>query len=184
MTPTGIVGNLILISALTTIIALEARRRRRRATRQRDAALAALGKAYVVRHDRDGQALVELALILPFALFALLGAVESGFLFAEKLSQDHSTEVIAQWAAEHPGESWHAVANHEGFQDCDVDVVTPGPPDLLEARVTCFYEPRVTVGLWDGLAISSSASAATAPEPTPTPSPSPTDSPEPSGAEA
>jgi hypothetical protein len=116
---------------------------------------------------RRGQALVELAVTLPFVMFLFLGAVESAFLLTQKAHQDRSTAVVAQWASSHPGESWHSVAAHE-LPGCEVAIATP-LPDLLEAQVTCHYSPKVLV-MWNGLEMSSQESAATLSE-TPTETP-------------
>lgn len=136
------------------------------------------------RIDREvGQALVEFALIVPIFLFMCLGALEAGFLVGTQLSQSRATGVVADYAARHPGdESWHAVANTLGLQDCEV-TVTEEPYDMVKAGATCHYTPHVTNGLgWSGLPISTEAYAATdtGPAPTPTPTATPEPSPSPS----
>jgi hypothetical protein len=107
----------------------------------------------------SGQAIVEFALVFPIMCFAALGFVEAGFLIVEKAQQDRSTAVVAEWAAENPGnEGWNAVANTE-LPGCAVTVTTT-PKDIVIAAATCQYEPKVTVGLWPGLVIGSTESAA------------------------
>jgi hypothetical protein len=127
-------------------------------------------------HDKPrGQALVEFALILPVMMLIILGAIEAGFLVNQKGSQDRATAVVADWAADHPGdESWHAVAADQ-LPGCDVTVDEIGRPGIVTAAATCQYQPVATHGLWDGLPISSSESAVTS-------SPAPSASPEPSAS--
>lgn len=107
---------------------------------------------------RRGQLLVELAVALPLILFILLGATETGFLLIAKAGQDHATRVVAEWAGQHPGEAWSAVADRE-LPGCSVEVTTP-LPDVVEAASRCQYVPKVTHGLWPGLVVSSRESAA------------------------
>ena len=126
------------------------------------------------------QALVEFALITPILLFTILGGVEAGFLLIAKADQDRTTSVIAQWAAQHPGEAWNSVANKQ-LPNCTVEV-RESSPDLVEATSRCLYSPRVLVGfpLFSGLPISSYETAALPRKtlsPSAGPSPSPVASP-------
>lgn len=55
---------------------------------------------------RRGQAIVEFAAILVVFIPVFLLAMEVGWVvFISKPHQDRATEVIAEWAAGHPGES-------------------------------------------------------------------------------
>lgn len=110
-----------------------------------------------------GQAIAEVALVLPLLLFMALGFVEAGLLINAKGDQDRATSVVASWAALHPGASWQPVAARL-LPDCTVSVAGESP-DLVTATATCHYHPKATHGLWDGLAISSSESAAAEPSP-------------------
>ena len=94
-----------------------------------------------------GQAIVEFALVFPILLFVILGGVEAGFLLITKADQDRATQVIADWAALHPGESWNSVANHE-LPDCTVTVSSPFR-DVLEAASQCPYHSKILVGLYN-----------------------------------
>jgi len=107
-----------------------------------------------------GQAIVEMALLLPVLIFGALGFLEAGFLVAAKADQDRQNAVIAEWAAGHPGESWQPVAAVllPGCTVAEVDH-PDDPPDLLTIGARCVYQPVVTAGLWAGLPISSEASA-------------------------
>jgi hypothetical protein len=127
---------------------------------------------------RRGQALVEMALVLPLLLFLFLGAVEAAFLLTAKAYQDRATSVVAVWAAEHPRDSsWNSIAVRE-LPGCTVTVTTPRP-DLIEATAICLYHPVATHGLWNGLPMTSRESANVSPSPKPgaSVSPSPTKSP-------
>src|SRR5512146_2174795 len=106
---------------------------------------------------KHGQGLVEFALVMVIFMPLLLGIVETGFLFRAVLTQDHSTAVIAEWAAQHPGEDWQPVADRE-LRGCDVAVSSP-LPDVVEASARCIYHPIVFRG-WNLLPISSRESAA------------------------
>lgn len=105
---------------------------------------------------RGGQVLVELAVALPFVMFLIIGATETGFLLIAKAHQDRTTAVVANWAATHPGESWNSVANHE-LPGCEVLVETPRK-DLIETTVTCHYDPVLLV-MWEGLPMTSKETA-------------------------
>lgn len=91
-----------------------------------------------------GQVLVEFALTLPILLSVILGGIEAGFLLIAKAEQDRTTQVIADWAALHPGDSWNSVAAHE-LPGCAVSVSSPFR-DVLEAVSQCQYHPKVLVG--------------------------------------
>ncbi len=129
----------------------------------------------LVNNPKQGQALVEFALILPILLFIILGSIEAGFLIIEKARQDRETSVVAEWAAGHDNDSWRAVAN-KGLPGCDVEVTSP-LPDLVQATSRCQYRPKVLVGfpIFDGLPISSREAAVRlrTPEPLPSAGPSP-----------
>lgn len=186
--PLGVVGDALLVASLAAILGLEVRRRRRlaRARRERAAALQLLGKAYAGplrrRTDQRGQALVEMALVLPFALFTALGFVEAGFLLAGKAEQDREVATLASWVAANPERDPEPIVHRVHLEACDLRIqLVPGLA-LWEVRATCHYQPRVTAGLWEGLPISSEAAAAALPEPEPSPSPEPS-SPGPSAEE-
>lgn len=119
-------------------------------------------------HPR-GQVIVELAVTLPFILFLILSATEIGFLLIAKAHQDRATAVVAEWAAEHPGESWNSVAADE-LRGCDVAVMETEPHRIVEVTATCWYQPAV-LRIFSGLPMSSRESAAGR-EPTPVASPS------------
>ncbi len=120
-----------------------------------------------------GQAIVEFALVLPLMLFICLGFVEAGFLLATQATQARATGVVADYAAAHPTEApWDSVIALEGLASCAVAVTTP-MPDIVHVESTCYYDPRVTHGLWEGLPITVEADAAL-PAPTPSPTPMPT----------
>jgi hypothetical protein len=123
---------------------------------------------YAGRPGWSGQALVEFALIAPVMILVLLGAAEMGMLYAARAAQDRSTAVVADWAADRPGEDWRLAADRE-LPGCDVHVTIDDGLGILTATATCTYHPRITSNLWDGLPISSEASAAISPEPTPSP---------------
>jgi len=119
-----------------------------------------------------GQVIVELALALPLLLFVILGGVEAGFLVVAKADQDRRTAVVAEWAADHPGDSWQSVAN-KVLRGCSVEVVET-ERDVIEATTRCRYSPKVLV-MFNGIPISSRQIAAREPsrrEPTPAASPS------------
>ena len=123
---------------------------------------------------KRGQILVELALAMPLILFVILGGIEAGFLMVSKADQDRRTAVVAEWAADHPGDSWESVANKE-LRGCSVEVVET-ERDVLEATTQCHYTPKVLV-MFNGIPISSRQIAALRresnhPEPTPAASPS------------
>ena len=123
---------------------------------------------YARRPGWSGQAIVEFALIAPIMILVLLGAAEMGMLYAARAAQDRATGVVADWAADRPGEDWHPAADRE-LPGCAVDVTTD-ELGIVHAGSTCTYGPKITSNLWDGLPISSEASAAIAPSPTPEPS--------------
>ena len=108
--------------------------------------------------SRRGQILVEFAVLVPVLLFIILGAIEAGFLVNAKAAQDRSTAVVAEWAAEHPGESWNSVAARE-LPGCDVMATNPHQ-ELVEITATCLYSPVVLV-MFEGLPMTSSESAVT-----------------------
>ncbi len=107
-----------------------------------------------------GQVLVEAALVMPILLFVILGGVEAGYLVVAKADQDRATQVVADWAAQHPGESWNSVANHE-LPHCTVEVSSPFR-DVVEATSECPYRPTTGLPLFDRLTIGSRESAASA----------------------
>lgn len=123
---------------------------------------------------KRGQALVEFVVILPLVLFIILGATEVGFLLIAKAHQDRATAVVAEWAAEHPSDSWNAVANKE-LPGCDVEVSSP-LPELVQATSQCRYQPKVGLPMFDQLLISSRETAVStlrrSPSETPAASPS------------
>ena len=99
-----------------------------------------------------GQAIVEVALVMPVLMFMALAFVEYGFLSTTKAHQDRETAVIAQYAAHHPGESWNSIANQQ-LPGCDVAVIVS--QDIYTAIATCQYQPRVTSNIWAGLPMTS-----------------------------
>lgn len=127
-----------------------------------------------------GQALVEMALVLPLILLIFLGALDGGRLLIQKADQDRRTATIATWAASRPGdESWHAIAESE-LHGCTVTLDDTGRPGIVHVGAVCTFEPIGLHGVWDGLLISSEASAVVlTPEPSPTPSSSPSPEPTP-----
>jgi hypothetical protein len=94
-----------------------------------------------------GQAIVEFALVFPLLLFVILGGIEAGFLIIAKADQDRATQVIVDWAALHPAESWNSVANHE-LPGCTVIVSSPFR-DVLEAASQCQYHSKILVDLYN-----------------------------------
>jgi hypothetical protein len=114
---------------------------------------------------RRGQALIELALALPLILLIVLGTVEISFALIAVAKQDRATSTLAQYAALHDDDSWHAVAERE-LRGCDV-TISQVLPDLVKVEVSCPYQPKVFPG-WTGLRISSSEIAPRTPTlPTP-----------------
>lgn len=123
---------------------------------------------------RRGQAIVEFAAILVVFIPVFLLAMEVGWVvFISKPHQDRATEVIAEWAAGHPGESWNSVAANE-LPGCDVTVSEPFP-DLIEARSTCQDEGHVIPGR-PSFPISSRETSTKPPSNGASQSPSPSDS--------
>jgi hypothetical protein len=118
---------------------------------------------------RRSQAIAEFALLLPVLMLMLLGAVDVGFLFGDKFHQDRQTAVIAEWAADHPGESWNSVSSHE-LPTCDVTVTRPSR-DLVEATAMCQHHSIFLPIL--SVPISSRESSTSAPSPSASPEPSP-----------
>lgn len=133
---------------------------------------AVLGRPTGSRTHSTGQAIAEFALILPVLMLMLLGAAEMGMLYAQRAAQDRATGVVADYAADHPGDdSWNAVAAHE-LAGCTVTVTTDSL-GIVTASSTCIYTPKVTAGLWQGLPIGSTADAETqTAEPSTSPEPS------------
>jgi hypothetical protein len=113
---------------------------------------------------RRGQALIELALALPLILLIVLGTVEISFALIAVAKQDRATSTLAQYAALHDDDSWHAVAERE-LRGCDV-MISQVLPDLVKVEVSCPYQPKVFPG-WTGLRISSSEIAPRVPAPSP-----------------
>lgn len=116
-----------------------------------------------------GQALVELALVMPIILLAGLGFIEAGRLVNTKADVDRSTYAVAETAADYPDdERWNAVAGRL-LADCDADVHRDAM--LATATATCTYHPLIFSG-FDGISISSEESAAirNIADTTPTPS--------------
>ena len=102
-----------------------------------------------------GQAIVEMAIMLPVAMFIALGFVEVGFLVITKAHQDRATAVVAEYDALHHDDSWHAVAVHE-LPGCDISLVeTKG---LIVVTTTCQYRPHAFPG-WGSLPMTSQESA-------------------------
>lgn len=114
-----------------------------------------------------GQAIIELALVLPVALLVILIGGEVGFALIAKAEQDRNTSVVAQWAADHNDDSWHAIAERE-LPGCDVTLNEPRV-DLLEAVSRCRYNPHLIPDL-PALVISSTESAVRRGSPSPSPS--------------
>jgi Flp pilus assembly protein TadG len=106
-----------------------------------------------------GQAIVEMALILPLLLLLTLGGLEVGRLEMSQGQQDRATALVAQWAAQRPGEDWHALASHS-LQDCVVTVDTTDPTGLITATSHCIYHAIATPGgPLDGITITSTEQA-------------------------
>lgn len=105
---------------------------------------------------RRGQALVEFVVIFPLLLLLIVVAIEAGSLPNAYGHQQRATATVAGWAAQHPGEDWHAVAEHE-LPGCTVDITHP-LPGIVEATAHCTYHPIVFTG-WDLLPMSSRESA-------------------------
>lgn len=125
-----------------------------------------------------GQAIVEMALILPLLLFLLLGTLEAGMLVAQKARQDGATLEAARWAAAHPDEPATGGADAVGLGDCYVESDEDPDLGLITIHARCHYHPIALRGMWEGLPISSEASAAVpagrwAPEPSASPSAAP-----------
>ena len=114
-----------------------------------------------------GQAIVEMALILPIFLLLTLGGLEVGRLEMSQGQQDRATALVAQWAAQRPTEDWHPLASHS-LPDCAVTVDASDPQGLVTATSHCIYHAIATPGgPLDGITISSTeqalGSAATSP---------------------
>lgn len=109
---------------------------------------------------KRGQAIVEMALMLPVFLFAALAFCESGILIATWSEQQRQTGVLADWVVEHPNQDWSGVQNKLGLQNCTITVDAKNPLDIVHAGVSCHYTPRITSNIWNGLAISTEADAA------------------------
>lgn len=99
-----------------------------------------------------GQAIVEMAIMLPVAMFIALGFTEVGFLVISKAQQDRTTAVVAEYAAQHDNDSWHALAAHE-LPGCDVSL-SETTKDVVVVTATCQYQPHVIPG-WGGLPMTS-----------------------------
>lgn len=165
-------------TACGTITGPEHWRRPEATGAQRDALTRARASRLAGSSRGRGQALVELALILPVLLVACLGAADAGRLVVQKADQDRRTAVVAEWAATHPGESWHSIAGFE-LPGCSVEA-EDGPRDVVAIGSVCTFEPLFLHGLLDGLPIASSGSAAAltdrpGPDPSEEPSPSPSE---------
>ena len=116
-----------------------------------------------------GQAIVEMALILPVFLLLTLGGLEVGRLMMSQGEQDRATDLVAQWAAQRPGEDWHSLASHS-LPDCEVSVDTTDPQGLITATSRCIYHAIATPGgPLDGITITSTEQALAGPAPSATP---------------
>lgn len=126
----------------------------------------------IVRIGSRGQALVEMALVMPILLFALLGTGDVAMLFSFRDHQARSTATVVNYAASRPGDdSWQSVANLE-LPGCDV-AVQEAHPGVMEATATCQWTPLLLRAFWgDSVPVTTQESAA-ADEPSPEPSPSP-----------
>ncbi len=184
-TPTGWVAVGILVGAIVLIGVLELRLRRRVARHRREHAAARrlLGAAY---RQRNGQALVELAVALPVLMLVALGFLEAGRLMVTKAAQDRDTATVAAWVAVHPSEAPGPVVGRlDSLRGCDLEVSLDDDLGIVTATASCRYEPLVTKGLrvFDNTVITSTeVFALTAPEPSASSPSSP--SPEPSVLEA
>ena len=92
-----------------------------------------------------GQAIVEMALILPVFLLLTLGGLEVGRLEMSQGEQDRATALVAQWAAERPAEDWHPLAL-ASLPDCDVSVDTTDPKGIITVTSHCIYHAIATPG--------------------------------------
>jgi Flp pilus assembly protein TadG len=122
-----------------------------------------------------GQSLVEAALVLPIMLFVMLGFAEAAFLYARVHAAQTSADVLAEVAAQSPGESWRAIVQDElDRAECEDGVAESENLSRGRVRVTmtCGYTPVVTNGLWPGLRYAVQGEAV-AVEPGPSPSASP-----------
>jgi hypothetical protein len=130
--------------------------------------------------DNPGQAIVEMALILPILLFVLLGFVEVGFLFAARDRYQNGVDVLTELAAADRSDAWRNKVQSEddrvGCHDGQPDVTYPDGDQAPGSRIrlvwTCHYRPVFVPMLNVAVAVESEALiAGSAPIPTPSPSP-------------
>ncbi len=65
---------------------------------------------YGTRRSSSGQALVELGVSSLFLLLLVMGIIDLGFLYSDKLALANAARAGARWAATHPN-SWSNLAN-------------------------------------------------------------------------
>ena len=140
--------------------------------------------------SRQGQTLVEFALVMPIFLALLLGFAELAMLFATRQGYQNGVDVLADWTAiamTGPGESWQSgwnevvrqEADRTGCDDLSPAVLLPDGThqagDRVLLRWICHYEPKVAPG-WGGLTVTVQSEAVVPvvpPAGTSSPSPSP-----------
>ncbi len=110
--------------------------------------------------SRDGQGLVELALVLPVVLFTALGFLEAGLLIGSRDEQARATQTVADYAALHGPDSWSGVAAAV-LPGCTVALVATVPGIVL-VDATCAYNSVIRL-MFDGLPITTEASSAVNP---------------------
>jgi TadE-like protein len=137
--------------------------------------------------------LVEFCLVMPIFLFAGLGMIEAGFLFAHQHGYQSGADVLAAWSAAHeadapggsgfsegaPGAPWQLVVASEASRTgCDgspavswLDGRLPG--DRVRVDVTCHFTPQATSNIWPGGLDVSVQAEAVIPGAVPSPSPTP-----------
>lgn len=90
------------------------------------------------RPARRGQALVELAILMPLLLLLLLGAIDFGRIFFGWVAVNNASRIAANYAATHP-DAWAlsnteqqaeyaALVRQSGANNCGLDEQDPPPP--------------------------------------------------------
>jgi hypothetical protein len=133
--------------------------------------------------DNPGQAIVEMALVLPILLFVLLGFAEVGFLFAARDRYQNGVDVLTELAAADRSDAWRNKVQSEddrvGCHDGQPDVTYPDGGQAPGSRIrlvwTCHYRPvfvpmlNVAVAVESEALIAGSTSGPAAPAPSPSP---------------